>query len=126
MSRFYNLIAELKSILQHSGYGQHIQLLETSFFSEQQFAFKLRVVISLEYSLQIRIYFNKGHFDYSYQLLNPSPMCRWDNKEHFPGLKTFPHHFHTFRGEIINSPLSGEPISDLKIVLDQLKQLIQI
>jgi len=117
------LLAELVALLEDSGFCDHIQILETSFFSFAQFALKVRCTIFSKYTLQIRFYFNRGHFDYSYQIFAQAPICRWDNKEHFPSLNTFPHHFHTIENEVIESPLQGNPIEDLKRVLVELKKL---
>ena len=124
MSQFHSLMAEIISILEESGFCNDIQILETSFFSFEQFTFKIRAQVFLNYTLQIRIYFNKGHFDYSYQVFDPTPLCRWDNKEHFPKIKTHPHHFHTLDCNIVESPLKSDPATDLKLVLNQLKILL--
>lgn len=57
----------------------------------------------------------------TYQLLRANqPYLRWDNKEHFPDISTFPHHFHAPTGEVQPSPLSGDPIADLPKVLESL------
>ena len=42
---------------------------------------------------------------------------RWDNKEHFPSIATFPHHFHNHSGLVEGSPLTGDIDHDLPIVL---------
>jgi hypothetical protein len=48
---------------------------------------------------------------------------RWDNAPHHPELITnFPHHFHDEQGQLTPSPLSGEPVADLAIVLTAIEQ----
>jgi hypothetical protein len=119
------LIADIVSLLNDSGFCEDTQILETSHFSSQQFAFKIRSTIFSTYFLQIRIYYNQGHYDYSYQIFGDEPICRWDNKEHFADIKTFPHHYHSIEGNVIDSPLKGLPIEDLKFLIEELKKLKQ-
>ena len=119
------LIAEIVSLLSDSGFCEDIQILETSQFSSQQYAFKIRSTIFSAYFLQIRIYYNLGHYDYYYQIFRDEPICRWDNKEHFPAISTFPHHHHTIEGDVIDSPLKGFPAEDLKLLTDEIKKLQQ-
>ncbi|HEX9975147.1 MAG TPA: DUF6516 family protein [bacterium] len=123
MIKFHQLIAECIYLLNRSGFCDEPRIVETSFFSTEQFAFKIRTTIFSSLIFQIRIYYNQGHFDYSYQVFSEEPICRWDNKEHFPEIKTFPHHFHSMDSEIIESPLTGMPLDDLKIVLEELTKL---
>lgn len=124
MSQLYQLLADLISLLDQSGYCENTQILDTAHFSFEQFSFKIRTTIFSCYTLQIKIYFNKGHYDYSYQVFDKGPLLRWDNKEHFPSLKTFPHHFHTRTGDVVESSLRGAPVSDLKVVLEELSRLL--
>lgn len=123
MIRFHQLLAECIYLLNRSGFCDDPRIVETSFFSTEQFAFKIKTTIFSSLIFQIRIYYNQGHFDYSYQVFSEEPICRWDNKEHFPEIKTFPHHFHTQDGKITDSPLTGMPLEDLKLVLEQLSKL---
>ena len=52
------------------------------------------------------------------------PVLRWDNKEEFPHLATYPHHLHAHHGMVSISPLVGEPLRDLKIVLELLTEFL--
>ena len=124
MSQIYQLLTEVISLLDNSGFYKQTQIVETPIFSFEQFAFKIRTTIFSFYTFQIRIYFNKGHCDYSYQQFDKDPLLRWDNKEHFPEIKTFPHHYHTMNNEVIESPLKGKPIEDLKIVLNEIEHFL--
>lgn len=123
MIRFHQLLADCIYLLNCSGFCDEPRIVETSFFSTEQFAFKIRTTIFSSFTFQIRIYFNQGHLDYSYQVFSDEPICRWDNKEHFPEIETFPHHFHALDGKIIDSPLTGKPLDDLKFVLNELSNL---
>lgn len=123
MIKFHQLIAECVYLLHQSEFCDEPKVIETSFFSTEQFAFKIRTTIFSSLIFQIRMYYNQGHFDYSYQVFSEEPICRWDNKEHFSEIETFPHHFHALNGQITNSPLTGMPLDDLKIVLEELAKL---
>jgi hypothetical protein len=125
MSKLSTLLAEIVSLLESSGFCDDTQITETSFFSTEQFAFKIKTTIFSSLSFQIRIYCNHGHYDYSYQVFNNDPLCRWDNKEHFPELKTFPHHCHTMEGSVVESALQGDPANDLIKVLAELNRLFK-
>lgn len=116
-------IAEIVSILNESGFCDDIQILETSQFSSKQYAFKIRTIVFSLYFFQIRIYYNQGYCDYSYQIFGDEPICRWDNKEHFADIKTFPHHYHTIEGEVIDSNLRGLPGEDLKLLIEEIRKL---
>jgi len=62
----------------------------------------------------MRIYYNRGHIDYAYQFFTDAPLLRWDNKEEFHHLATYPHHHHDELGNVKPSPLIGDPIKDIK------------
>lgn len=123
MMKFHELISECIHLLNQFEFCEQPKILETSFFSNEQFALKIRATIFSSLTFQIRIYANQEHFDYSYQVFSDEPVCRWDNKEHFPEIKTFPHHFHSLDGSITDSPLTGMPLNDLKIVLEELAKM---
>lgn len=44
-------------------------------------------------------------------------MLRWDNKEEFPHLSTYPHHHHDEDGHVTESPLTGTPERDIMLAL---------
>lgn len=75
--------------------------------------------------LQVRVYHNRGHVDYAYQLFADAPLLRWDNKEEFPHLVTYPHHHHDERGDIKPSPLTGNPVKDIEVVLQEIVAFLQ-
>ncbi len=118
MTTLAALLSILVTSLQESDLCRTVRVKETHTFSAHQFSLKVRTDLVSGDVLQIRIYCNNDHADYSYQLLRDNqPILRWDNKEHFPEIATFPHHFHSPTGEVQRSPLSGEPITDLQLVL---------
>ncbi len=126
MSTLSSLLAYVITLLQSTEYVKRIISVYTDSFSENQFVLKVRAQLDKGFTFQVHIYYNRGHCDYSYQLFKEVPILRWDNKEHFPGLETFPHHFHSAEGDVKASPLRGEPKEDLPIVLSEIKSFIQI
>ena len=54
-----------------------------------------------------------------YQLFTEVPLLRWDNKEEFRQLATYPHHHHDEQGNVKASPLTGDPLRDLEVVLQE-------
>lgn len=98
-----------------------IQVKETFEYSETKFALKVRVGLWDGTQLQIYLYVNQTHTDYAYQwLYQDEPLARWDNKEHFPQISSYPHHFHASAVDVQESLLNGEPEHDLPVVLNYL------
>lgn len=118
MKQAAQLLGFVVSTLQLSPLCQQVRILEVNRFSDQQFTFKVRMEMVNGRELQIRLYCNQGHTDYAYQLLHHGkPVERWDNKEHFSHLSSHPHHYHTADGQVMDSPLNGDPEHDLPLVL---------
>ncbi len=97
---------------------------EVQEFSPEQFLLKIRTSLNNILKLQIRIYKNLLHIDYSYQVYDTKPIMRWDNAEHFSEILTYPHHFHNKEGEVLESPLTGNPAKDIYIVLNLIQDLL--
>ncbi len=55
-----------------------------------------------------------------HQLFSDRPLLRWDNAPHYPALASAPHHFHDEAGHVLASPLSGEPLTDVPRILEQI------
>lgn len=109
------------TILQGSPLCKAVHVLETQQFSVQRFALKVRAELTRGGVLQVRLYYNDRHIDYAYQVFSADqPLLRWDNTEHFPGIATYPHHFHAPTGLVGDSILNGDPVHDLPLVLDYL------
>jgi hypothetical protein len=99
-------------------------VIETREFSSEQFLFKLRADLPKEYKLQVRIYHDQDHIDYAYQLFTTVPLLRWDNKEEFQQLESYPHHHHDEDGNVSASPLKGDPAADLALVLQRIQEFL--
>jgi len=121
MNTLADLLNLVVSTLQNFPHSKVVRVVETEDFSQRRFAFKVRAELVSGATLQVRLYYNQGHIDYAYQLVqNNQPVLRWDNKEHFPGISSYPHHFHTPTGKIETSPLTGDLAQDLPFVLNNL------
>ena len=109
------------STLQKSTLVVNVRVLETFQFSESQFAFKVRSELVSGNVLQVRLYRNGEHNDYAFQLFrDDAPLIRWDNKEHFRSISSYPHHFHSISGQVESSSLTGDLTLDLPVVLNYL------
>ena len=118
MNTLADLLSYVVTALQRTGRCRAVRVLDTQSFSARQYAIKVRAELLNGDVLQIRIYRNSGHVDYSYQLLRAGePVMRWDNKEHFPEIASYPHHYHSPSGEVRISPLTGDVTTDLPLVL---------
>ena len=99
--------------------ANEVHVLETRQFSSRQLALKVRAELVSGQTLQVRLYVHENYIDYAYQLFaEDTPLLRWDNKEHFPTLATYPHHFHSLSGHVQVSPLVGRPEHDLPLVIE--------
>jgi hypothetical protein len=120
------MLGALMAILQSHPLCEQTAILETREFSREQFYFKVRAEFPHGHGFQIRIYSNAGHIDYAYQLFKGDrPILRWDNKEEFRTLETYPHHHHDNRGNVLSSPLTGNPRQDILVVLAVLEKFFQ-
>ncbi|NHZ72468.1 MAG: hypothetical protein GWP17_05240 [Aquificales bacterium] len=113
-----SLLGQMMAVLQSRPLCQQSQIIETKEFSPSRYFFKIRTLLATPgYNFQVRIYYNQGHVDYAYQLFTDTPLLRWDNKEEFSYLETYPHHHHNEQGHIEPSPLTGDLLQDIEIVL---------
>ena len=119
-----SLLSVLVTILQAHPLCRKVSVIQTKEFSTDQFFLKVRTDLTGEYKLQVRIYYNQGHVDYAYQLFTDVPLLRWDNKEEFNYLDTYPHHFHDEQGNVYSSPLIGDTIKDIEIVLNEVANFL--
>jgi len=74
-----SLLGNVLAILQSHPACKKIIGIETKEFSPDQFYFKIRAALSGTLKLQVRLYCNRGHIDYAYQVFADFPLCRWDN-----------------------------------------------
>ena len=112
-----SLLGALVAILQAYSLCEKVTEMETREFSPEQFFFRVKAELTGGSKLQVRMYYNRGHVDYAYQLFTAVPLLRWDNKEEFRHLTTYPHHHHDEEGHVKPSPLTGDAIRDVGIVL---------
>ncbi len=116
------LLLIIISALESSRICREAVIEEIQEFSVKKFLIKLRTNLRNELKLQIRIYINESHIDYSYQVFDDSPLMRWYNSEHFPEISTYPNHFHHYNGQVMESPLTGDVEKDIEIVLNFLTE----
>lgn len=122
MNTLAGLQNHVVTTLQLSPLCNTVHIVETQLFSKYQFAFRVRADLVSGETLQIRLYVNSEHIDYAYQLIRyDRPVLRWEDKEHFPSLPTYPHHFHNTSGQVEASQLNGNPSHDLISVLSFLE-----
>ncbi len=120
MTSLATLSGTLVAIFQSSTLCKQVRVVETKAFSSDQFFLKIRAELPEDARFQVRVYYNQGHTDYAYQLFTDVPLLRWDNKEEFPYLETYPHHPHDEQGNIKSSPLQGDPLKDIEVVLAEI------
>ena len=118
------LLGALVATLQAHPLCKKVATVETKEFSPEQFFFKVRAELIDEGQLQVRVYYNQGHVDYAYQLFTDVPLLRWDNKEEFLHLATYPHHHHDAQGNVRSSPLAGNPVRDMGVVLQAVSEFL--
>jgi len=119
-----SLLGALSAALQAHPLCTRIAAIETREFAADQFIFKIRAEFAGKMSFQVRIYFNRSHIDYGYQLFAEAPLLRWDNKEEFRFIATYPHHHHDTQGGIHASSLTGDPRADIQMVLAAVSQFL--
>ena len=124
MTSLSSLLGTLMATNQSHSICEKATVMETKAFSPDQFFFKVRAECTGGYYFQARIYYNQGHIDYAYQLFIHIPFFRWDNKEEFHNLSIYPHHQHDDQGNVNPSSLTGDPVRDIKVVLDEVSTLI--
>ena len=124
MTTLPSLLGTLNAALQTHPLCKRVAEVETREFAADQFIFKIKAEFPGKTSFQVRIYFNRGHIDYAYQLFTDIPLLRWDNKEEFRTIATYPHHHHDAAGNIYPSPLKGDPITDIQTVLAAVSQFL--
>jgi len=119
-----SLLGTLRAAIQVHPACKRLGAIETREFAADQFIFKIRAEFAHQTSFQARIYFNRGHIDYAYQLFADVPLLRWDNKAEFRSIATYPHHHHDAAGNITPSPLMGDPAADIQTVLTAVAQFL--
>lgn len=114
------MLPQLEAILRASAKVVSIDILDNDPIDADHYLFTLRCQLTSGTKLQIRLRAAAGRLHYSYQEFDVAEIQRWDNAPHFPHLKTHPHHYHNPSGNVTDSPLTGDPLRDLPIVLGKL------
>ena len=114
------MLSQLEALLRASAAVLSFVLVDNDPIDETNFLFKLRCELRSGRTLQIRLHAVAGQMRYSYQEFGDGPLRRWDNAPHFPDLPNFPHHHHDLHGDIAESPLCGDPLADIVLVLEAL------
>ncbi len=126
MTSLPSILGAVMAILESQPLCKRVTVVETKAFSPDQFFFKVRAELPEGYKLQARLYYNLGHLDYAYQLFTDVPLLRWDNKEEFHHLETYPHHYHDEKGNVKPSRLTGDPARDINIVLHDVSGFLSV
>lgn len=87
---------------------------------------KIRCRLPAGHHLQVWMHIEPVLLDYAYQLFAERPLLRWDNAPHYPHLSTAPHHFHDDDERVTTSPLCGNPLTDLPIVMSQIEEWLDV
>jgi len=113
------MLDEILDLLDRSSVIHNPQVIELIPYGKDAFRFKLRATVDDELLLQIWLNHNDRRTRYAYQLLRKAqPLLRWDNAPHHPGqTQNFPHHRHDEAGQVSASTLSGDPLTDLPLIL---------
>ncbi len=124
MTSLPSILGAVMAILESQPLCKRVTVVETKAFSPDQFFFKVRAELPEGYKLQARLYYNLGHLDYAYQLFTDVPLLRWDNKEEFHHLETYPHHHHDEQGKVQPSLLTGDVVRDIVVVLQEVSDFL--
>ncbi len=114
------MLSQLEAILRASVKVVSFQVLDNDPLQRNQLLFKIRCKLTSGNNLQIRIRADVDILHYSYQEFTDKPLQRWDNAPHFSRLATAPHHHHSLHGNVVESPLTGDPLRDLPLILNML------
>src|ERR1700740_153503 len=115
------MLRRIEAILRASSKITKVQIVDNDPIDAYNYLFKLRCRLTSGNRLQIRLRATQGKLNYSYQEFSTVPLQRWDNAPHFPHLASFPHHYHSPQGRVLESTLTGDPLRDLPIVLEELE-----
>lgn len=111
------LVDDLLRLLRACPAVRHAKVINYDETPQGKLEIKIRCRLVQEYQFQVWIHAEPQFLDYAYQLFSVRPLLRWDNAPHYPSISTMPHHFHDETEQVTASPLSGDPRSDLPLVL---------
>jgi len=122
MTTMADMLAFVQKTLEANALCKNVVTLEAIEYAPDQFRIKVRADLRSNIKFQVYLYSNKGHIDYGYQVFGRTTLLRWDNKEEFVDLPTYPHHHHNLDADIVASPLSGKPEADLPQLVEWIAQ----
>ena len=119
------LVPSLLGVLDAHPLISHIRVVQLDETPTGRLEVKIRCRVAA-HQLQVWIHQGPATLDYAYQLFTSTPLLRWDNAPHYPSLTTAPHHFHDEQNNVTSSPLTGDPLADLRIVLDAISRWLEL
>jgi hypothetical protein len=111
----------LKALHGHS-FVKNVRLMSYDETPTGKLEVKIRCRLIGDYQFQIWLHHELHYQDYAYQFFSDQPLLRWDNAPHYPNIATAPHHFHDENNKVRESPLTGNLLQDLDIVLSEIKE----
>src|SRR4030066_459639 len=82
---------------------------------------KVRAHLPSGYTLDV--YYNATLQKYSYTIVkHDRRVIVWDNAPHHKHVASYPHHFHTQDGKVVQSKLRGNPTEDVALILRETKK----
>lgn len=115
------LVERLLTILRSHSLVSNVRLLNYDETPLGKLEVKIRCRLTENVQLQIWLHHEIAFQDYAYQLFAHDSIMRWDNAPHYPQILTSPHHFHDEGGAVRESLLTGDPIGDLRYVLEEIE-----
>lgn len=116
---------EILTLLNKSPVLSNLRVVELILYGQDAFRAKVRANVTNGLMFQAWLNHNDQHTRYAYQVFrHGQSILRWDNAPHHPEQRlNFPHHFHDIYGQLTASPLSGNPVTDIAIVLEEIEKL---
>ena len=119
------MIDEILNLLNQSSILTDLRVWQRDEAPSGAFILKVRCRVGAHFVFQVWINHSANHARYSYQLASRETILRWDNAPHFPGLHNFPHHLHDAKGKKVSSDLTGDLLSDLSFVLNEVEKYLE-
>lgn len=114
------LVDALLGILKEHPLVQSSRVLNYDETASGKLELKVRCRLVKNFGFQIWLHLEPTFEDYAYQLFTNIPIMRWDNAPHYPNLPQAPHHFHDESDNVKESNLTGDVLSDLRSVLEEI------
>ena len=119
------LVPDILRLLQAHPLVQSLRVVEHDETPFGKLVLKVRCRLVGGYRFQLWLHHESAFQNYAYQLFTDRPLLRWDNAPHHAHIATEPHHFHDAGGAVNESPLTGDPLTDLPVVLQATEAFIR-